>query len=53
MVHALVHVENIAIELSWDIVMRFCEKKYNLPVEFFDDWVRIAGEEAKHYLLLK
>lgn len=52
MVHALVHVENIAIELSWDIMMRFDEKEYNLPKEFFDDWLRIAGEEAKHYSLL-
>lgn len=31
MVHALTHVENIAIELSWDNVLRFDEKKYNLP----------------------
>lgn len=31
MLHSLVHVENIAIELSWDIVMRFCEKEYKLP----------------------
>ena len=53
MIHALVHVENIAIELSWDILMRFDETKYSLPIEFFDDWVRIAGEEAKHYSLLK
>ena len=53
MIHALVHVENIAIELSWDILMRYDETKYKLPIEFFDDWIRIAGEEAKHYSLLK
>lgn len=31
MLHSLAHVENIAIELSWDIVMRFDEKEYKLP----------------------
>ncbi|KRX10103.1 Ferritin-like superfamily [Pseudocohnilembus persalinus] len=53
MLHSLVHVENIAIELSWDIVMRFCEKEYKLPKQFFDDWLRIAKEEAKHYHMIK
>lgn len=31
MLHTLTHVENIAIELSWDIAMRYDEKKYKLP----------------------
>jgi uncharacterized ferritin-like protein (DUF455 family) len=53
MVHALVHVENLAIDLSWDIMMRFDEEKYKLPREFFVDWLRVAAEEAKHYTLLQ
>jgi len=31
MLHTLTHVENIAIELSWDIAMRYDEKAYKLP----------------------
>jgi len=42
MVHSLVHVENIAIELSWDMILRFDHKEHNLPENFYDDWLRIA-----------
>lgn len=46
-------MENVAIDLSWDIMLRFDEKEHQLPKEFFDDWIRIAYEEGKHHLLLK
>jgi uncharacterized ferritin-like protein (DUF455 family) len=50
LVHALAHIELNAIDLGWDIVARFdCE---NLPRQFFDDWVRVAAEEAEHFALL-
>eukprot|EP01103_Thecamoeba_quadrilineata_P005869 TRINITY_DN1561_c0_g1_i2.p2 TRINITY_DN1561_c0_g1~~TRINITY_DN1561_c0_g1_i2.p2 ORF type:complete len:143 (-),score=15.65 TRINITY_DN1561_c0_g1_i2:471-899(-) len=45
LLHSLVHIENWAIDLTWDIIIRFVHE--NLPVEYYDDWVRIASEEAK------
>ncbi|KAG6578065.1 uncharacterized protein IUM83_10455 [Phytophthora cinnamomi] len=46
-VHSLAHAESYAIDLMWDMVCRFVP--HNLPREFYDDWVRIAGEEAEHF----
>lgn len=50
-VHALVHIESWAIDLSWDIIARFGDA--SLPRGFFDDFVSVAEEECKHHLLLK
>lgn len=50
-VHSLVHAEGYAIDLSWDIIVRFPGER--MPVEFANDWVRVAGEEAKHYFKWK
>lgn len=50
LLHALAHIELNAIDLAWDIVARFSGSA--LPEAFHDDWVRIADEESKHYLLL-
>jgi uncharacterized ferritin-like protein (DUF455 family) len=50
LLHALAHIELNAIDLAWDIVARFARN--GLPHEFFDDWVAIAAEEARHFRLL-
>ncbi|MGH7062986.1 MAG: ferritin-like domain-containing protein, partial [Stellaceae bacterium] len=50
LLHALAHIELNAIDLGWDIVARFSEER--LPRRFFDDWVRVAVEEAGHFELL-
>ncbi len=50
LLHALAHIELNAIDLAWDIVVRFASE--GLPRAFYDDWVQVADEEAKHYLLL-
>jgi len=50
LIHALAHIELNAIDLGWDIIARFSRKA--LPVEFFDDWVTVAVEEAEHFALL-
>ena len=47
--HALTHIEFNAINLAWDAVYRFRE----MPQEFYDDWVRVAHEEAQHFGLLR
>ena len=50
LLHALAHIELNAIDLAWDLIARFAGE--DLPRAFFDDWVRVASEEAKHYGLL-
>jgi uncharacterized ferritin-like protein (DUF455 family) len=50
LVHALAHIELNAIDLGWDLVVRFSAE--DLPRAFIDDWVRVAAEEAHHFELL-
>lgn len=50
LLHALAHIELNAIDLAADIIARFTDEA--LPRAFYDDWVQVADEEAKHYLLL-
>ena len=49
LVHSIAHIELNAIDLALDVVWRFA----GLPEAFYTDWVRIAQEEAKHFLLLR
>jgi uncharacterized ferritin-like protein (DUF455 family) len=51
MIHSLAHIESYAIDLSWDILVRFRHGQAGaqMPEEFFADWLRIAAEEARHY----
>ena len=48
--HALAHIELNAVDLAWDIGALFTDQ--NLPRDFYDDWVRVADEEARHFELL-
>lgn len=50
LLHAVAHIELNAIDLAWDIVARFAAP--DLPRDFFDDWVGVADDEARHFLLL-
>ena len=50
LLHALAHIELNAVDLAADILVRFPDE--TLPRAFHDDWVRVLGEEAKHFLLL-
>ena len=50
LVHALAHIELNAVDLAWDIIARFTSD--NLPTEFYNDWVEVAEEEAKHFQAL-
>ena len=50
LLHALAHIELNAIDLAWDIIARFTHEE--LPRDFYDDWVQVADEEAKHFDLL-
>ena len=49
MIHALAHIEFVAIDLAFDLVARFGAA---FPPEFADDWLRVGADEAMHYALL-
>lgn len=50
LLHALAHIELNAIDLAWDIIARFTGQ--DLPKAFYDGWVQVGDEEAKHYEML-
>ncbi|KAJ1179428.1 hypothetical protein NDU88_004662 [Pleurodeles waltl] len=57
LLHSLANIEQWAIDLSWDIIVRFAAAQQpngvQLPREFFSDFVKVAGDEAKHYKMLQ
>jgi uncharacterized ferritin-like protein (DUF455 family) len=50
LLHALAHIELNALDLAWDLIARFGTPAR--PRGFFDDWLRVADEEAGHHALL-
>ena len=48
--HAVAHIELNAVDLHWDIIARFADVP--MPVGYFDDWVKAADEESKHFKLI-
>jgi uncharacterized ferritin-like protein (DUF455 family) len=48
-VHAIAHIELNAIDLAWDCVARFRDRSR----AFYDDWVAVAGDEARHFAALE
>ena len=50
LLHALAHIELNAVDMMWDIVGRFIGA--DVPRAFFDDFVQVGLEEAKHFDLL-
>lgn len=49
LLHALAHIEFVAIDLAFDMTGRFGAQ---FPREFIDDWLRVGAEEAMHFALL-
>ncbi len=49
-IHAIAHIELNAIDLAWDLIARFGAP--DMPKKFFDDWVDVARDEARHFSLL-
>ncbi|TSE36134.1 ferritin-like domain-containing protein [Tepidimonas charontis] len=49
LLHAICHIEFNAINLALDALWRFA----GMPAEFYDDWLRVAAEEAEHFSLLR
>lgn len=50
MLHAVAHIELNAVDLHWDIIARFTD--HSMPMGFYDDWVKAADEESKHFNLM-
>jgi uncharacterized ferritin-like protein (DUF455 family) len=50
LLHAVAHIELNAVDLHWDILARFTDVK--MPMGFYDDWVKAADDEAKHFNLI-
>lgn len=48
--HAVAHIELNAVDLHWDIIARFGHVP--MPIGFYDDWVKSADEESKHFNLI-
>jgi len=50
LLHAVAHIELNAVDLHWDIIARFTDTP--MPLGFYDDWVKSADEESKHFRLI-
>jgi len=50
MLHAIAHIELNAVDLHWDIIARFSD--VSMPIGFYDDWVKAASDESKHFNLM-
>ena len=51
LLHAIAHIELNAVDLALDIVARFAASP--MPQSFFDGWMQVAFEEAKHFNLVR
>ncbi|WP_323809455.1 ferritin-like domain-containing protein [Sphingobium baderi] len=49
MLHALAHIEFVAIDLAFDLIGRFGGR---FPAAFTGDWMQVGAEEAMHFALL-
>jgi len=49
LIHAIAHIEFVAIDLAFDLVGRFGA---HFPRAFADDWMQVGAEEAMHFALL-
>ena len=50
LLHAVAHIELNAVDLHWDIIARFGHVP--MPLGFYDDWVKAAAEESRHFNLI-
>ena len=51
LLHSIAHIELNAVDLALDIVARFAASP--MPQSFFDGWMQVAFEEAKHFNLVR
>lgn len=49
LLHALAHIEFVAIDLAFDLIGRFGQQ---FPRAFVDDWMAVGADEAMHFTIL-
>ncbi len=49
LLHSIAHIEYSAIDLALDHAYRF----KNMPIEFYDDWLEVADDEIRHFLMMQ
>ncbi len=49
LVHTILHIEYSAIDLALDAALRF----KNLPEQYYKDWLEVADDEIRHFLMLE
>ena len=49
LLHAIAHIEYSAIDLALDAAYRF----RSLPKEYYDDWLEVADDEIRHFIMLE
>ena len=49
LMHAIAHIEFNAINLALDAIWRFD----GMPDQYYLDWLQVAGEEGKHFMLIR
>jgi uncharacterized ferritin-like protein (DUF455 family) len=53
LLHAIAHIEFNAINLALDAAWRFDPEPDQLPRAYYDQWLRVAADEARHFLMLR
>ncbi|MGM0534207.1 MAG: ferritin-like domain-containing protein [Campylobacterota bacterium] len=49
LLHAIAHIEFSAIDLALDACYRF----EDMPIEFYDDWLEVAQDEIRHFMMIE
>jgi uncharacterized ferritin-like protein (DUF455 family) len=49
LLHAIAHIEYSAIDLALDACYRF----YDMPKEYYDDWLEVAEDEIRHFKIIE
>ena len=50
LLHAIAHIELNAIDLALDMACRYTDQ--SLPRDFYHDWLSVADDEARHFMML-
>ncbi|UTJ05079.1 ferritin-like domain-containing protein [Arcobacter roscoffensis] len=49
LLHTILHIEYSAIDLALDAALRYKD----LPLEYYKDWLEVADDEIRHFLMLE
>ncbi|CAH0493385.1 unnamed protein product [Peronospora farinosa] len=52
MLHALAHIELGAIDNYWDTIVRFDPSTHQLARDFYDDFLKVVTDEARHFTMV-